>query len=49
MDNDLYNVAFRLQSTNIVQILDDICSGGDYSSTTDPNIIVEIYCAQQLI
>lgn len=49
MDNDLYNVAFRLQSTNIVQILDDICSGVDYSSATDPNIIVEIYCAQQLI
>ena len=49
MDNDLYNIAFHLQSTNIVQILDDICSGVDYSSTTDPNIIVEIYCAQQLI
>lgn len=49
MDNDLYNIAFHLQSTNIVQILDDICSGVDYSSTTDPNIIVAIYCAQQLI
>lgn len=49
MDNDLYSIAFQLQSTNIVRILDDICSGVDYSSTTDPNVIVEIYYAQQLI
>lgn len=49
MNDDLYRMAACLLSTNIVQVLDDICSGADYSKITDPNIIVEIYYAQQLI
>ena len=49
MNDDLYRMAACLLSTNIVQVLDDICSGADYSKITDSNIIVEIYYAQQLI